>query len=86
MVLTIYKEEEPIQEKELPKNMMPVIDWIKEFADAGFTGTFVAESYEGVVYKGTLEQDEEKVVVHSKRVKSKDEMMKSLYKLLKDID
>jgi len=85
MVLTKYKEDKPVVIED-PKNELPISDWLKEFADAGFDGTFVAESYAGVVYKGTLERVEDKVVVKSKRVKSKDEMMKSLHKMLKDID
>ena len=85
MVLTKYKEDKPVVIED-PKNELPISDWLKEFAEAGFDGTFVAESYQGVVYKGTLERVEDKVVVKSKRVKSKDEMMKSLHKILKDID
>lgn len=84
MVLTKYKEDKPAVVEE-PKNELPISDWLKGFAEAGFDGTFVAESYEGVVYKGVLERVEDKVVVKTKRVKSKDEMMKSLSKMLKDV-
>ena len=86
MVLTKYKQDKPIVDEQQELNKISISEWLHGFADADFTGTFVAENDKGTVYKGALQREEGKVVIKAKRVKSKDEMMKSLHKMLKDID
>ena len=84
MVLNKYKEEAPRAEDK-PARELTVSEWLKQMAEAGFTGRFTALNNDGRLYKGELVPNEDGLVVlKSRRVPQQEEVRKKLLQELKN--
>ena len=83
-VQTKYKELMPLRAEDKPRRELSISEWLKEMAEAGFTGTFKAVNNDGRIYKGWLEQEGEKVVLKSRQVFNGDEAKKRILDKLKN--